>query len=1056
MGKIAVFALRYAPTVMVGVLLILFFGLGATATAPVDIFPNIDIPVVSVIWSYGGLSCEDFERRITTFSEVSLSTAVNDVKSIQSTTYDGMSIIRLYLQPEAKVETAIAQATASSQSVLKRLPPGITPPVVVRYSAASVPIIQLALTSKVLSESALYDFGLFRARQSLSAVRGTTVPPPYGGRVRQIRVDLDSTALQAHHLSARDINSSLALQNLVAPSGRAKIGDIDYRLLLNNSPSQYASLADFPVANDNGHMVFLRDLADVHDGGMIQTNTVRSQGSRSVLVTVLKNGSESTLTIVNHVLETIADLQKAAPSGLHLNALFDQSVFVRAALSNVVHEGVLAALLTGGLILLFLGSFRSTLVVLASIPLALLSSLVMLRLGGNTLNIMTLGGLSLAIGILVDDATVTIENIHRNAAMGKPFVQAILDGARQIASPAFTVMMCICIVFASVLLLDGASYYLFVPFALAVVFSVFMSFVLSRTLVPVLVYRFLEKDLDHSQEPSGGLIHAVHHRFNLAFERFREAYSSLLWVCLHHTRLVFVLTAVFLLGSLGLLNFIGRDFFPLVDAGQFRLHVKTPPGTRLESAERWFSKVEAELRQILPSDEVALMLDNIGLPADSTSMAFSDSTTLDTSDGEILVSLKPNRRASTPEYMRKIRLDLHAKFPDLTFYFQPADMVGQILNAGLPSPIDVRISGKDRENNLRVARGLARAMRQIPGAVDVRLHQETSAPAIEMNSDRTLLAMQGLTQRNLADDVLVAVSSNQQVSPTYWVDPKSGNTYFVVAQTPQAELDSMDALRRLSVSTPQGNQFLGNLGQLSRRQTPAVVSHLNIQPTYDIYANVDGRDLGAVGQEVSRLVKAFESKLAPGNHLLVQGLVEQLDTTFFRLGVGFVVALVLVYLLLVVNFQSWVDAGIIVMALPGAASGILWGLYATHTNFSVPSLMGAILSLGVATANSVLVIAFAREEMERGLDSLEAAYQAGRIRLRPVLMTALAMIVGMIPMALGMGEGGEQNAPLGRAVIGGLSVATVFTLLFVPTVFAHLRRKGLGQAVDPTRGYEEG
>ncbi|MFN8609421.1 MAG: efflux RND transporter permease subunit [Vulcanimicrobiota bacterium] len=1053
MGRIAVFALRFAPTVLVGVLLILFFGLGAALTAPVDIFPNIDIPVVSVIWSYGGLSCEDFERRITTFSEVSLSTAVNDVKSIQSTTYDGMAIIRLYLQPEAKVETAIAQATASSQSVLKRLPPGITPPVVVRYSAASVPIIQLALTSRVLPESALYDFGLFRARQALSAVRGTTVPPPYGGRVRQIRVDLDTKAMQAHHLSARDINSSLALQNLVAPSGRAKIGDIDYRLLMNNSPARFDSLEEIPVANQNGRLVFLRDLAQVHDGGMIQTNTVRADGSRSVLVTVLKNGAESTLTIVDQVLETIHDLQKAAPQGLNLKPLFDQSVFVRGALSNVLHEGALAGLLTGALILLFLGSWRSTLVVLASIPLALLSALVMLRAAGHTLNIMTLGGLSLAIGILVDDATVTIENIHRNAAMGKPFVQAILDGAKQIASPAFTVMMCICIVFASVTLLDGASYFLFVPFALSVVFSVFMSFVLSRTLVPVLVYRFLEKDLQHGEEGGHGFVWAVHHRFNQGFERFREAYSSLLWVCLNHSGLVCSLTLAFLLSSLGLLNFIGRDFFPTVDAGQFRLHVKCPPGTRLESAERWFSQVEGELRRVIGPGNLAMMLDNIGLPADSTSMAFSDSTTLDTSDGEILVSLK--RGISTPDCIRSVRLDLHQKFPDLTFYFQPADMVGQILNAGLPSPIDVRVSGKDRENNLQVARALVRSIRQIPGAVDVRLHQETGAPALAIESDRTLLAMQGLTQRNLADDVLVAVSSNQQVSPTYWVDPKSGNTYFVVAQTPQVQMDSLDALRRLSVSTPQGDQLLGNLGEISRRQTPAVISHLNIQPTYDVYANVDERDLGAVGAEVNRLVQQYRAKLKPGNKIMVQGLVEQLDTTFARLGMGFVVALVLVFLLLVVNFQSWVDAGIIVMALPGAASGILWGLYVTHTNFSVPSLMGAILSLGVATANSVLVIAFAREEMQRGVESLEAAYQAGRIRLRPVLMTALAMIVGMVPMALGMGEGGEQNAPLGRAVIGGLTVATVFTLLFVPTVFARMRRNGLGQAVDPTLDYEK-
>ena len=1053
MGRIALWALRYRPSVWVGIMLIFLFGAGALVTAPTDIFPNIDIPVVSVIWTYAGLPAEEFERRITTYSEVSLSTAVNDVKSIQSNTYDGLAIVRLYLQPEVHVETAIAQATASSQSVLKRLPRGITPPVVVRYSAASVPVLQLALTGKSLPESAIYDYANLRVRQMVSSVRGTTVPPPYGGRQRQIRVDLRSSSLLAHGLSANDVSDALANQNIVAPSGRARIGPTDYRLFMNNSPTHFKSFNDIPIQARDGHILFMRDVAYVHDGGVVQTNVVRSGGSRAVLVTILKNGSVSTLKIVSDVLARLPDLRKAAPTGLELQPLFDQSLFVRAAVSNVIHEAVLAGLLTGGLILLFLGSWRSTLIVLTAIPLAILCSVVGLRCLGHTLNIMTLGGLSLAIGILVDDATVTIENIHRNAAMRKPFVQAILDGAKQIASPAFTVMMCICIVFASVGLLEGASYFLFVPFALAVVGAVVASFCLSRTMVPVLVYQFLRAELERPHAEPQGLIGRVHHRFNRGFQSFLGGYESLLLGCLRRPHQLLSVTVCFVLGSLLLLPWIGRDFFPTVDAGQFRLHVKTPPGTRIEVTQTCFSQVEEEIRKVIPPSEIGLLLDNIGLPVDSTAMAFSDTTTLDSSDGEILVSLNAWRRRSTPDYMRELRLDLANKFPGFGFYYQPADMVSQILNAGVPSPIDVRVAGKDRRQNLAIARDLVREIRRIPGAVDVRLHQEVGAPALKVQSDRTLLLESGLMQRNLANDVLVSVSSNQQVNPTFWVDPSNGNRYFVVAQTPPSELDSLEALRHLAIATPKGPQLLQNLARLSRLQTPEVISHAEIQPVFDILANVDASDLGTVGEQVRQVLARFRPRLAAGNHIELRGLVEQLDSTFSRLTLGFAVAIVLVYLLLVVNYQSWSDAAIIVMALPGAGCGILWALYVTHTNFSVPSMMGAIMCLGVATANSVLVIAFAREQMELGENSIQAALRAGTTRLRPVLMTALAMILGMIPMSLGWGEGGEQNAPLGRAVIGGLAVATVFTLVVVPVVFAQMRRKGRPDSCDPTAGY---
>ncbi len=1037
-------ALDRPYTFVVMAILILILGIASIRTTPVDIFPDLDIPVVSVIWTYTGLPAEEFEKRLTIYSEYSLSANVKDVKSIESQTLDGVAVIRLFFHPGANVESAMAQTTAISQAILRRMPPGVQPPIILRYTASSVPMIQLALSSKTLGESELYDYGIFRIRQALAVVQGTTLPAPYGGKVRQIMIDIDPMALQSKGLSPRDINDVINAQNLALPSGKVKIGDIDYRVLMNNTPPLVESINDLPVKMVNGKMIFIRDVAHVRDGFAVQQNIVRSEGSRSVLVTILKNGAVSTLDIVNQIKNLVPNLQAAAPAGMKIEQLFDQSLFVRAAVENVVEEGIIAACLTGVMILLFIGSWRSTLIVLVSIPLSILTSIICLGLLKMSLNIMTLGGLALAIGILVDDATVEIENIHRNIAMGKNLRTAILDGAHEIAVPAFVATSAICIVFIPVVLLEGPARYLFVPFALAVVFAVFASYILSRTLVPVMVKYMLKSELEHHDTTNTNIFSRFHARFNERFDDLRKVYLKALRWALDAPGAIIGLAVLIFLSGVCLLPFVGRDFFPLVDASQFRLHVIAPSGTRIEKTEQIFSAVEAEIRNAIPAADIDLIIDNIGVPAEAFNMAFGDSATVGTSDGEILVSLKHKRTHSTPQYMKLVRNALNAKFPNLIFYYQPADIVNQILSFGLPAPIDIRVAGYSKIKNLEIAREIIAKVKQIKGAVDVHLHQEVDSPQLKLTVDRARAARFGLTQRDVDNDVLVSLSSNTQVTPNYWVDPNSGIQYFLAVQTPQYKIDSINAILKTPLSTlglTKQAELLGNVASINRATGFGVINHFNIQPVFDIYANVQSRDLGGVSQEVQKVVDEYKSKMGPGNQIILRGLAESMDSAFFKLGIGFIGAIMFVYFLMVINFQSWTEPLIIITALPGAIAGIIWMLFLTMTTFNVPSMMGAIMSIGVATANSILMITFANERLSEGLDARSAAIEAGKVRLRPVIMTALAMIVGMIPMSLGLGEGGEQNAPLGRAVIGGLAMATFFTLFFVPVAFELARKE---------------
>jgi len=1040
-------ALKRPYTFVVMAVLILIMGVVSIKNTAVDIFPNIDIPVISIIWTYSGLPADEFEKRITVYSEYALSANVNDIKSMESQTLDGVGVIRLYFHPGAKIETALAQATAVSQAILKRMPTGVQPPTILRYTASSVPIIQLSLSSKTLSEAQLYDYGIFRVRQALAVVQGTTLPAPYGGKVRQIMIDLDPEALQAKGLSARDVNDAINTQNLVLPSGKAKIGNVDYRVALNNSPKFIELLSDIPVKVINNKVVYIKDVAHIRDGNSVQQNIVRSDGSRSVLLTILKNGNVSTLDVVNQIKNLVPTLQAAAPPGLKIDALFDQSLFVRAAVDNVIHEGIIAACLTGAMILLFLGSWRSTFIVLVSIPLSILTSIAVLTVLGYSLNIMTLGGLALAIGILVDDATVEIENIHRNLSQGKPLRQAILDGAEQIATPAFVATLSICIVFIPVVMLEGPARYLFVPFALAVVFAVFASYILSRTLVPVMVEHMLAAELSNhlseNKSQNKNIFARIHDRFNELFDQLRDFYIKLLAWSLAQPWGIVALASLILVSGLALFPFVGRDFFPIVDASQFRLHVKAPSGTRIEETEKLFSAVEEEIRHVIPPEEIALLIDNIGVPAENFNLAFGDSATIGTADGEVLVSLKHHRAHSTPEYIKRVRVALNEKFPQMTFYFQPADIVSQILNFGLPAPIDIRVAGFKREENLQITKEIMARVAKVAGAVDVHMHQEVDSPQLKLDVDRTLAAKVGLNQLNIANDVLVSLSSNTQVTPNYWIDPVFGIPYFLAVQIPQHKVNSVEAILETPLSSTKTEHavLLGNVATISRGTTIGVANHFNVQPVFDIYANVQSRDLGGVSQDIQKILAEYKPKMLPGNQIIMRGLVESMDNAFFKLGLGFVGAIVLVYLLMVVNFQSWSDPLIIIMALPGAVAGIIWMLFLTTTTFNVPSMMGSIMSIGVATANSILMITFANEKLEEGLTPDQAALEAGKTRLRPVMMTAIAMIVGMLPMSLGLGEGGEQNAPLGRAVIGGLSFATLFTLFFVPVVFKLVRSR---------------
>lgn len=1043
-------ALRRPYTFVVMALLILILGVSTIIKTPTDVFPVIDIPVVSVIWQFGGISPSEMEKRIATISERAATTTVNNIEHIESQSLSGITVIKFYFQPGVKGEAAVAQLTAIMQTILRVMPPGVTPPLILQYSASSVPILQMGVGSKTLSEQQLFDLGLNFVRTQLATVQGAAVPLPYGGKARQIMVDLDLPALQAKGLTAVDVSNAISAQNLIIPAGTAKMGGQELNVRLNSSPDVVDDFNNLPIKTVNGTMVYMRDVAQVHDGYAVQGNIVRQDGRRSSLLTILKNGDASTLSVVDRIKQVLPKVKSTLPPALNLELRFDQSIFVRAAVGGVVREALIAACLTAMMILLFLGSWRSTLIVAISIPLSILVSIIALGAMGQTMNVMTLGGLALAVGILVDDATVEIENIHRNLGLGKPLQKAILDGAQQIAVPTLVSTLSICIVFVSVVFLTGPAKYLFTPLALAVVFAMLASYLLSRTLVPVMVKLLLRHELHlyrmdesgHHVAVNGGPIWAVHTAFNRVFERFRNFYVGYLHLALTRRPLLVGGFMFLFVGSFALLPLIGRDFFPNVDAGQFRLHVRAPAGTRIEETERIFAGVEQVIRETIPADQLDLILDNIGLPAGGVNLAFSDSGTIGNIDGEILVSLKEGEHAPTPQYMKILRERLAEKFPQEVFFYQPADIVNQILNFGLPAPIDIQVVGRDKAN-FGLTEAIAEQVKHVPGAVDVHVHQVLNTPEIAVNVDRQQAQLLGITQKDIANNLLISLSSSGQASPNFWLDPRNGVSYNVAVQTPQYKMSSVSDLINTPVTGTGGQapQILSNVASLGRSRTQAVINHYNVQPVFDVFANVQGRDLGGVAKDIYKIIGGYQKSLPRGTTIIVRGQVQSMNDSFVGLGIGIAFAILLVYLLMVVNFQSWIDPLIIITALPGALSGILWMLYATQTTFSVPSLMGTIMCIGVATANSILMVTFANDRRAEGDNAFQAALAAGFTRLRPVVMTAMAMIIGMLPMALGLGEGGEQNAPLGRAVIGGLAVATFTTLFFVPVMYSLLRKK---------------
>jgi len=1055
-------ALRRPYTFVVMAVLIAIMGVLTIINTPKDIFPYINIPVACVVWSYTGLSPQEMADRVVTIDERAMTTTVNDIEHMESTSYSGVAVIRMFFQPGAKIETALAQMTVTSQIILRSLPPGIFPPNIIKFDASSVPILQLGISSETLGEAALYDYGNNFIRTQLATVQGASVPLPYGGKARAIMVDLDPDAMFAKHLSATDVSNAINLQSLILPAGTAKVGDREYFVRMNSSPDTVAAINELPIKIVNGATVFIKDVAQVRDGYTVQTNIVRTNGHRAALLTVLKNGAASTLDIVRDIKSELPRIMVGLPKELHLTEMFDQSVFVRAAINDVVREGVMAALLTGLMILLFLGSWRSTLIVCVSIPLSVLTSLVVLGAIGQTINVMTLGGMALAVGILVDDATVAIENIHRNLAMKKRLTRAILDGTQQIAVPALVSTLAICIVFVPVLLLTGAASFLFTPLAMAVVFAMIASYILSRSLVPAMVQYMLSSELQlYGAEEAGadavarGFVWRIHHAFHRQFLRLRDAYRGALAWCLDHRAIVFALFLIYFAGSLQLMVLVGRDFFPYVDSGQMRLHVRAPEGTRIEETEHVFARVEQEIRRMIPANELKAILDDIGQPPGSINLAYGDSATIGPSDGEILISLNPEKHAPSQDYERILRDRLRSKFPEETFFFQAANITNQILNFGIPAPVDVQVTGRALTTDYEIAKTIERKMAGIPGAVDVHLRQEMNVPTVNVDVDRDKAAQVGVTQRDVANSMLISLSSSGQVAPNQWLNPANGVSYAITVQTPQYRVDSFDALQRTPITGAGAGltQLLENFVDLRRTSTMAIVNHYNVQPVFDVYANVDRRDLGGVATDVDRVVGEVKPSLPPGTTVQVRGQVETMQSSFKRLALGLVFAILLVYLLMVVNFQSWLDPFIILMAVPGALSGILWMLFLTETTLSVPSLMGCIMSIGVATANSILLVVFANDmRKEEGADARAAALSAGFTRLRPVLMTALAMIIGMLPMAFAFGEGGEQNAPLGRAVIGGLIMATLTTLFFVPVVYSYLRKN---PPVDKDRRFEE-
>ena len=1044
-------ALRRPYTFVVAALVLLLLTPFVLLRTPTDIFPAINIPVISVIWQYGGLNATEIEQRIVYNHERALSATVNDIEHIESNSYNGVGVIKVFLQPGASVDAGVAQVTAIAQTIVRQMPTGTTPPLVIRYDASTVPILQYTLTSRRLGEQEIYDLGQNQVRVGLATVRGAAVPWPYGGKTRVVSVDLDLPALKAKNLSAQDVVNAVNAQNLVFPSGTAKIGVTEYDVELNTSPKLIDELNDLPIKTVNGAMLRIRDVAQVRDGYQPQQNIVRQDGTRGVLLTILKSGAASTLDVVARVKAAMPRIMGGLPPELDVREFADQSLFVRAAVSDVVKEGIIAAALTAMMILLFLGSWRSTVIIALSIPLSVLTSIAILSALGETINLMTLGGLALAVGILVDDATVAIENIHRHMASGKPLEPAILDGAQEIALPAFVSTLCICIVFVPMFFLSGVARYLFVPLAEAVVFAMLASYVLSRTLVPTLVMWFYRNAQHYGHAETQPVafwlrpFSAIHRGFERGFAGFREYYRGLLAAVLARRGPFAAVFLTFCLGSFTLVPQLGQDFFPAVDAGQFRLHLRARSGTRIEETAKLVDQVEAAVRAEVPADEFGGLLDNIGVPSSGIALSYSNSGLIGSGDADILVSLKPNHQP-TEDYVRRLRTRLNREFPGTTFYFLPADIVSQTLNFGLPAPFNIQIAGRNQAKNREIAARLADKIRQVPGAVDVRVQQPADQPKLRFAIDRTKAAEIGLSERDVANSVLLSLSGSGQVQPAYWLNPLFGIQYLINVRAPERDMDSLAALQSIPVSAShpgEGDaQVLANLASVSRGAGPPVISHYNVMPVIDVFGGVSGRDLGGVLHDLKPLVAEAEKELPRGSYILLRGQAATMHTSFTGLSIGLVMAMVLIYFLLVVNFQNWLDPFIIITALPGALAGVVWSLHLTLTTASVPALMGAIMSLGVATANSVLVVSFARDYLRHGGTATHAALAAGASRLRPVLMTALAMIIGMLPMSLGLGEGGEQNAPLGRAVIGGLVLATIATLFFVPVVFSLLHRRG--------------
>jgi CzcA family heavy metal efflux pump len=1014
---------------------------------PTDVFPNIDIPVASVCWNYSGLSPQLMEDRIVSPYLRFMSTVVDNIEHTEAQTVAGRSIIKVFFQPGVDVHVAVTQITAISQSMIRYFPPGISPPLILTYSASSVPVLQLGMRGEGLSEQELFDYGANLVRNQLATVAGAAIPWPYGGKQRQVSVNIDIPALQSKGLSPTDVINAVSTQNLVLPSGTVKMGSTEFNVEMNGSPDTLEALNNLPIRTVNGATIYVRDVAYVSDGFSPQINIARMDGQRGVILAIYKNGDNSTLDVVSHIYTKLPIIKNLVPPQTVITPLFDQSIFVRAAIQGVLREGVVAACLTALMILLFLGSWRSTVIIAISIPLSILVSITMLSMLHETINLMTLGGLALAVGILVDDATVAIENIERNLAQGKDTVRAILDGSQEIAVPALVSTLCICIVFVPMFFLTGVARFLFVPLAEAVIFAMLASYVLSRTLVPTMAMYLLKEHQGEPHATGSGIFSRVQHSFARGFDRMRNGYRASLAFCLDRAWLFVSLFVVFCAASMALLPVLGRDFFPTVDAGLIRLHMRARAGQRVEETAREADGVDNLIRRVIPPEDLVTILDNIGLFNSTVNTAYSNSGVIGESDAEILIGLKPGRQHRTIYYVDELRARLAQEFPGTQFFFQPADMISQILNFGVPAPIDIQLIGPNERANYALAQQITNRIQHIPGAVDVHVQQLRSFPAIFLNVDRTRVQSVGLSQQDVANSVLLTLSSSSTVTPSFWVNPATGYEYNFAVQAPQYKIDSMQSLTNIPISPtiiqakPMTPQLLGNMAELSVNTEPALLSEYDSQGMLNVYASVEGRDLGGVDADLQKVLADFQGKLPRGTQLFRRGQVSTMTSSFAGLSAGVGVAIVLVYLLIVVNFQSWIDPLIIITALPGALAGIVWILLLTHTTLNVPSLTGMIMCMGVATANSILVVSFGRERLNEGLNSTQAALQAGYVRIRPVLMTAFAMIIGMVPLSLGLGEGGEQNAPLGRAVIGGLVLATFATLYFVPCVFSLVHKR---------------